>query len=221
MSFHFQPQADSSDEENAVDISAWKSSAPKPTQRQPPSPPTAALEIMDEIAEAINNEDEEEDADAVSQGDLNGGAEDVEDEQVDGEEEEEQEAITVPAFTPVNKGTRSQAPISLPESSDDEVDSKLELPTRTRRSTSRRATSRPLITQTKAAQVLVPVIPRLELDSSEADEIIDFTAGSDVVRRIKKEVQERDGDVVYQVEFEDRHVEKVSKSFILICGAGA
>ena len=214
MSFHFQPQADSSDEGEAVDISAWTSGAPKPARTQPPSPPTAAIEIMDEFAEAINNEDEDEADTAVFQGDLNDGAEQSEDDQVDGEEEqeeEEQDGIVVSGFNPVNKAIRTQAPISLPEFSEDELSTpekqkqKLQLPTRTRR-----ANSRPSRTQSKVARVLVPVIPRLELDSSEAEEIIDFTAGSDVVRRVKKEVNGRDGDIVYQVEFEDRHVEEVS-----------
>ena len=216
MSFHFQPQADSSDEEDAVNISAWKSGAPKSAQRPLLSPPTAAIEIMDEIVEAINNEDEDEDDTAVFEGDLNNRAEQSEDDKVDGEVEEKDkpDTIAVPAFTPVNKSTRSQAPISLSESSEAELgfpeNIKMQLPTRARNQTGR-STSGSSRTQKKAARVLVPVIPRLELDSSEAEEIIDFTAGSDVVRRVKREINAKYGDVVYQVEFEDRHVEEVSQ----------
>jgi hypothetical protein len=221
MSFHFQPQADSSDEEETVDISTWKSSAPKPANRLSPSPPTAAIEVMNELAEAIKNEDDEEDESAIFQGDLINRAEPSEDDKIDGEEEEEQDAIVVSAFNPVNKATRTQAPISLPESNEDELGTpekqkqkqKLQLPTRTRR-----AKSRPSRTPKEIPRVLVPVIPRLELDSSEAEEILDFTVGSDVVRRVKKELQGRDGDIVYQVEFEDRHAEEVRKlSFFIYC----
>ena len=204
MSFHFQPQADSSDEEEAVDISAWKSGAPKPAPAQPPSPPTAAIEIMDELANEINNEDGGDEM-AQFHGDLKGDAEEAEEVKDDGEEENEVPFIS-PGFTTVNKPAPSQAPISLPDSEDEQPSpGQIKLPTRTRR-----AASKPVPTQKKGPRVLVPVIPRIELDSSEADEIIDFTAGRDVVRRVLKERKGRGRDIVYKVEFEDRHVEEVS-----------
>lgn len=203
MSFHFQPQADSSDEEEAVDISAWKSGAPKPVLAQPSSPPTAAIEIMDELANEIENGDS---GDMASfQGDLNGdGAENAD--KRDDAEGEEQVPFISPGFTSVNKPAPVQAPISLLESEDEQPSpGQMGLPTRTRR-----ASLKPAATQKKGPRVLVPVIPRIELDSSEADEIIDFTIGNDVVRRVLKEREGRDGDIVYKVEFEDRHVEQVS-----------
>lgn len=214
MSFHFQPQADSSDEEAAVDISAWKSGAAKPAQDRPPSPPTAALEIMDELAGQLGEEDdddEEEEEIGTFQGDLDGTAEPA----ANGDESEE-EVEEVPfvssGFTSVNKPARKQVAIALPDSSEDEqpTPTQVKLPSR-----AKRGTAKPNAAQNKAAataRVLVPVIPRLDLDSSEADEIIDFTPGNDVVRRVKKEIKKKRGVSVYQVEFEDRHVEEVSLS---------
>lgn len=217
MSFHFQPQADSSDEEEAVDISAWKSGNSKPAmQQRPPSPPEAALEIMDELADQVNDEDEPEDI-GTFQGDLNDAADEVvneqEAEEVDEAEEEEAVPFASLGFTSVNKPARPQVAITLPESSEDEqpTPSQMRLPTRTRRSTSKPAT-----VNKQATRILVPVIPRLELDSSEADEIIDFTVGNDVVRRVKKELKRRRGENVYVVEFDDRHVEEVSPLSLLI-----
>jgi hypothetical protein len=198
MSFHFQPQADSSDEEEAVDIAAWKSGVPKPAPAQPPSSPTAAIEIMDELANEIDNEDGGEMA--SFQGDLNG------DSSENADKKDGQVPFISSGFTFVNKPAPVQAPISLLDSEDEQPSpGQMKLPTRTRR-----GTSKPATTQKKGSRVLVPVIPRIELDSSEADEIIDFTAGNDVVRRVLKERKGRDGDIVYKVEFEDRHVEEVS-----------
>ena len=203
MSFHFQPQADSSDEEEAVDISAWKSGAVAATaaQEQAPSPPEAAIQVMDELASALNDP-EEQDEIAPFQGDLDGAADVADSQEEDEDEEQEEPTFQSSGFTSVNKPARIQAEISLPESSDDEAvsPSQLKLPNRTRQAAG----------PSQAARMLVPVIPRLELSSSEAEDIIDFTAGDDVVRRVKKEVNGRGGDVVYLVEFEDRHVEEVS-----------
>ena len=209
MSFHFQPQADSSDEEEAVDISAWKSGKPKPARQQPTSPPKAALEIMDELANEIGTDDNGNEIGTL-QGDLNGDVSEAAEESEPAEEEGDQVLIVSSGFTSVNKSAPTQAPITLPDSSEDErpTPNRLELPTRTRRTT-----SKPAAAEKKAARVLVPVIPRLELDSSEADEIIDYTAGNDIVRRVKKELDRRRGDNVYVVEFEDRHVEQVSLPF--------
>ena len=213
MSFHFQPQADSSDEEEAVDISAWKSGASKPVQEQPTSPPKAALEMMDELANEIGD-DGDGDEIGTFQGDLNGDVPEAAEGQ-EPEAKEDQVSFVSSGFTSVNKPAPTQAPVTLPESSEDEqpTPSRLELPTRTRR-----AASKPAVAEKSTARVLVPVIPRLDLDSSEADEIIDYTAGNDVVRRVKKELKPRRGDNIYVVEFEDRHVEQVSLPFPFVSG---
>jgi hypothetical protein len=205
MSFHFEPQPDS-DEEEAVDISAWKSGASKPTQQQPVSPSKAALKITNKLANKFGNEDNENELGTFRSG-LNG---DVPEEPEAGQKEEDQVPVVSSGFASVNKSALTQAPITLPESSEDErpTPSRLELPTRTRRTVLKSA-----VAEKKAARVLVPVIPRLDLDSSEADEIIDYTAGHDVVKRVKKELKRRHGDNAYVVEFEDRHVEQVSLSF--------
>lgn len=206
MSFHFQPQADSSDEEAAVDISAWKSGGSRPAQASAPSPPEAALQIMDELAGQLGEEADGEEI-GTFQGDLNGAGQ-----QAANEEESEEEVEEVPfvssGFTSISKPARATATIALPDSSEDEepTPTQVKLPSRAKRGAAKSVTAH----KDSRARVLVPVIPRVELDSSEADEIIDFTAGNDVVRRVKKEIKKRRGVVVYQVEFEDRHVEEVS-----------
>lgn len=207
MSFHFQPQADSSDEDNPIDLSAWKSGAPKPAPKQAESvesPPEDALQVIDELADALNDEEHgDEDDIPTFTGDFDGT-----DETPAREDSEQVDQFVSTGFTSVNRPApkRSQEPILLPDSSEDEAVSPVQLPTRSRKSESRRPVAAPQTTE----RVLVPVVPRYELDSSRADEIIDFTAGDDVVRRVKKEIQGKRGRVSYLVEFEDRHEEEVS-----------
>lgn len=161
---------------------------------------------MDELAGQLGEgEDDEEDM-GTFQGDLDGVAEPA----VNGgesEEEVEEVPIVSSGFTSVNKPARTQVSIALPESSEDEqpTPTQLKLPSR-----AKRGAAKPVVTRKNEARVLVPVIPSLDLDSSEADEIIDFTAGNDVVRRVKKKIKKKRGVSIYQVEFEDRHIEEVS-----------
>ena len=56
------------------------------------------------------------------------------------------------------------------------------------------------------AMAAVVALPQEELSD---DDVLDFTTGDDVVRRVMKELRPRDGRVMYRVEFEDRHVEEV------------
>lgn len=53
------------------------------------------------------------------------------------------------------------------------------------------------------------VISRNELDEDERAEYVDLTAGGDVVRHVLSEREDGDGMMEYTVEFEDYHVEEV------------
>lgn len=56
--------------------------------------------------------------------------------------------------------------------------------------------------------ILVPVVERIDRETLDSD-VEDFTRGRRIVRMVKKEMADRDGDITYKVEFEDRHVEEV------------
>lgn len=230
MAFHFQPQADSSDEEEQVDLSSWQTGA-KPQRGT--SPPAAAVAVMQELA----GEEDVEDSNALSafasgalatmsgagdEADEEDGAIAIDDSATPDIASSTNESRTrngksttpfvSPGFTSINK----PAPASPPSSEEDDRATE-KIISQCRRTTSR---GRP----TKRQRVLVPIIPRVELDSDEEAEIIDFTTGGDVVRRVKKELRDRDGDLQYRVEFEDRRVEEVSclpfcvtNSYIHVC----
>ncbi|TKA71091.1 hypothetical protein B0A55_08337 [Friedmanniomyces simplex] len=59
----------------------------------------------------------------------------------------------------------------------------------------------------EGAAVVVPIIPRVEQND---EDVLDLTAGDDVVRRVLAEVEDssEDGALVYRVEFEDWRVEE-------------
>lgn len=61
---------------------------------------------------------------------------------------------------------------------------------------------------------LVPMVSRATLENDE-DEIVDMTAGEDVVRRVLAEVDSVGGEVVYKVELGDYSVEEVCPDPIL------
>jgi len=60
----------------------------------------------------------------------------------------------------------------------------------------------------EGAAVVVPVLPRFERDD---EDVVDLTAGDDVVRRVLAELEttSEDGALLYRVEFEDWRVEEV------------
>ena len=222
MAFHFQPQADSSDEDEQVDLSSWQTGA-KPPRR--PSPPAAAMAVMDELADEDDGEVEDPLAAFRSGGQGTEPGDDDEDiEEEDGTTDQDGKIAIDDSATPditssgkesktrKRKGTtpfvspgftsiNNPAPNSPPSSEEDALDATELAPRRGRSGTGR--------TPVKRKARLVPIIPRVQLDSDEEAEIIDFTAGGDVVRRVKKESRGRGGDLLYKVEFEDRHVEEV------------
>ena len=222
MAFHFQPSADlSDDEDNQIDLSAWQTT----TTATRKSPPPAAA-----IAPTFNGnaeDEEEDDADAIdmstwaspADGVVAGAVEDVDidveelvaaapvtvEQGEDGEEDKssrkrkrrsQSEVLLSSSFTSINK------PIPDPTPEEENEEDETPAPTRTSRSPTRLRD-----TSGRRSGRLVPVVL---LDSEpEDDEIMDFTAGNDVARRVMKEVTVGKGDVRYRVEFEDRHVEEV------------
>jgi len=63
--------------------------------------------------------------------------------------------------------------------------------------------------------VVVPVLSRVERND---EDVVDLTAGDDVVRRVLAELGDtsEDGTLVYRVEFEDWRVEEVRFDRLLV-----
>ena len=239
MAFHFQPQPDSSDDEQ-VDISTWQTGA-KPGRRSPalPAPvaPMGGRERDDDEgeidfstwqkpttmtsaratgsgAESAPVDDDDGEVQVV-EGDVPDDVDDVtdnsdvveltdtRDRSTSRKRKRQAESFVSTGFTSINNPARA---VSAP--SEDDLSTPAEQVTsRTRRSNKE--------TNGSGQRKLVPIIPQVEIDD---DEILDFTAGGDVVRRVKKEIKNRDGDLLYTVEFEDRHVEQVrSAALDLVC----
>ena len=240
MAYHFQPQADSSDDEQ-VDISAWQTGA-EPKRKTPhPAPvgttsdggadaessraigsstskigsgPGNAIEVEDGDDTSEDEEEVEEEVviDNTQDRSRDNGVERSQSRESTGssssvrKRKRELESFASTGFTPVNK----PAAVNRPDSSEDE----LTLPTppaqpfpiRSRRTASSSKDQ-------KQTGRLVPVIPRFELDDDDLDDIVDYTKGGDVVRRVKKEFTGKDRFLTYKVEFEDRHVEEVRIGF--------
>lgn len=237
MAFHFQPQADSSDDEQ-VDLTAWQSDARPKSRRAPIGGMDGAGD--NEVEDAINisvfsqirgtydddeiaAEDGEEDEDEVIE------IPDVPDlvvEEEDGGEEKGVAVQEIESDTPCLDTSREQSesrkrkrgrPANTFKSpSFTSINKRPSPPSTDEESTkatqqttrrSGRSAGKPDITGG-----YIPLLPRVDLDELE-DDIQDFTAGRHVVRMVKKEMAGRDGDIAYKVEFVDRHVEEVcSKS---------
>lgn len=223
MAFHFQPQADSSDDEQ-VDLTAWQTGS----RSKPPPAPVATMDgaaeeedtdVIHVSARTTNGdaafanrsnredggEDEEEAIEIPDVPDLpeeNGVA--ITDNDTDTERgatpreqsesrkckrQQPADAFISPSFTTINKR-------ASPASSEEELS---RLAERKNRRSTRSAGKKGRY---------VPVIPRVDLDEL-GDVILDFTAGRNVVRMVKKEITSEDGDITYKVELVDRHVEEV------------
>lgn len=238
MAFHFQPQADSSDDEQ-VDLSAWKAGSKSKAQNAPVAQLDGAADDGENDAVGMPRfsangrsspsardvdvsveEGEEEDVIEipdvpgipVEEEEVVGASSDVEevgqDDQVsqpraplehspapsESRKRKRQQAIETfvsPSFTSINRR-------AAPPRTDSEAETSKPAHSRTRRS-ARGA---------EAKSRLVPVLPRTVPDDLDSD-VEDFTHGRDIVRMVKKEITDRDGDVTYKVEFVDRHVEEV------------
>jgi hypothetical protein len=210
MSFHFQPEADSSDEEGQVDLAAWQGAAkPKPespAQRAPEGPFQGQTDedneediangtnagALDDPEDADNPEEQaDEDEDAGEEADDNDSdAIEIRDSRSASSKASNKRQSNVrqsnisTGFTSMNEPVE----VSSRDSSEDELASTPTLQTQRR---------------------IVPVIPRGEVDSNERAEFEDFTTGGDVVRRVLKETNVHGREVLYKVEFEDLHVDEV------------
>jgi len=192
MSFNFQPHADSSDEEaGGVDLSAWKQGAKKAqasasqAPRQAPAPTAPMIGLDDDSSS--------DDVLATNVAAFSAGS------------ASKRKRSTPPAaraspprvsFTSINQPTprpststpvvegQSASDITVAvEGADDEEES-----------------------ATRASIPLVPILPRVDLID---EEVVDFTAGDDVVRSVLQELGGDDGLMSYKVEFEDRFVDQV------------
>jgi len=67
---------------------------------------------------------------------------------------------------------------------------------------------------------LAPVVPRVSM-VVDGEEVVDMTAGEDVVRRVLEDVTDTNGGVAYRVQFEDESVETVSLKVIFLTPAHA
>lgn len=233
MAFNFGSPIDSSDDEIVADVSAWKF-GPKPKRATPPrrtsgfqavnqppaediamqSPepeivparrtaPVAQMQpatqptVISSSEESSSDEDEEEDA-PVAPATMPIEVEDdiwaTVDELAGGfavaEEDEESQTQQPPEQDSHSEEedeiSQAQQPLEVSSDSGEDSDD-LSIPTR---------------------KVEV-VISRNELDEDERADYVDLTAGSDVVRRVLSERENRDGMMEYTVEFEDYHVDEV------------
>ncbi|KAK5164948.1 uncharacterized protein LTR77_009613 [Saxophila tyrrhenica] len=209
MSFHFEPQADSSDDEGQLDLSAWQGAAKPAVQR----PPVARMQANDE-----DMGDQDIQVDEATYATASGALQEDSDEQEDaadgngdGDRSEEEaspvlEISSVSESSDTRKRQRSgqqngasssftaiNQPVTLSSDSDSEG--------------GQQSTS---ISSSKGQRQLVPVISRrLPSDAGDLEDYEDFTAGGEVVRRVMKELKNGQMDIAYRVEFEDLHVEEI------------
>ena len=223
MSFHFQPQADSSEDEEQVDLATWQTGA---AQKQKSPINAAAVDVGEEEADEEDKDEEQLSAfmDPASNDDVqaaDSGANEEEDADEDEEEPQVGEDFLVlsdndevieldsprdasakpgrkrqslpfvsPGFTSINAPVQISSGEDESESQDEEIE-----------------------VSRNGRKVVVPIVPRIQLDSEEEEEIEDFTKGGDVVRKVLKETKEGRRGVKYTVEFGDWHVEAVSFSY--------
>lgn len=215
MAFHFEPRADSSDEED-IDLAAWQSWAKsnvKPSRQpvpvaamrksengatnavlrsaeQAPGPPASLREEIDAIEPGIDNANVLNGSNQQEEVELTAAADDsaASKRRSGGGQKRKRKSPGVPSpgFTAVNKPAPAPA---------------------------RSSQQGPALNDPGDGSGVV-VIPSTYRDSH--DGILDFTKGRDIVRKILGELYDEDGRVLYEVEFEDRHVEKVCLSFPII-----
>ncbi|KAK3698879.1 hypothetical protein LTR37_016756 [Vermiconidia calcicola] len=219
MSFHFQPQADSSEDEEQVDLATWQTGA---AQKQKSPINAAAVDVGEEEADEEDKDEEQLSAfmDPASNDDVqaaDSGANEEEDADEDEEEPQVGEDFLVlsdndevieldsprdasakpgrkrqslpfvsPGFTSINAPVQISSGEDESESQDEEIE-----------------------VSRNGRKVVVPIVPRIQLDSEEEEEIEDFTKGGDVVRKVLKETKEGRRGVKYTVEFGDWHVEAI------------
>jgi len=226
MSFHFQPAADSSDEDE-VDLSAWQGAAtkkPKASPRPPPPAPVAPTAPM--YAPAGDEEDEDNiNISTFQQPQTARSSTGPEIVNLDDDEDDEPMGLSIDggedkseSETPqIISDTRTPARSAAPRVSSGFTS--INRPTRATSSRSQSAElfvreSRPKNKQKEKARVkLVPIVDKAEGDD---DDVLDYTTGGDVVLLVKKELPSRRGKVRYMVEFEDFTVREVRFLFLYV-----
>jgi hypothetical protein len=235
MAFNFGSPNDSSDDEIAGDVSAWKSGA-KPKRATPPRRTSGFQAVNQPPAEDIAMQSPEPEPvparrsapvaqmqPATEPTVISSG------EESSSEEEEEEVAPVAPAplpieveddgddiwatvdevaggFTVEEQEEDPQAHQPAEQDSDSGEDEVPQAQQPLEVSSDSGGESDNLSVPTRKVEV---VISRYELDEDERADYVDLTAGGDVVRRVLSEREDRDGVMEYTVEFEDYHVEEV------------
>ena len=210
MSFNFPARADSSDEDAAVDLSAWQSGAKR--KRVTPPRRSSGFQAVNQPSEDVEMEMEPEAPAPVAQ--MLPAAEEADpmlissDRQSDDDDGDEEEEVA-PVIAPVQDE-------SAGAEDDEEEDDAIEV--------------QPQIEEEELEEeeLVVPkpnkirvLVPRDELEDEDPADFEDFTAGGDVVASVLQEQQDEDGVMIYLVEFEDHHVAEVSLEHVIahcMCG---
>ena len=201
MSFHCETRADSSDDEDGVDLAAWQSNTQPKVASSTQNAPVAIMEAREDDA------DEDEIAGFMEQAnDLTTEAQDLEN-GVDESEEDDVDAIEIIGSAPV-RSKRKAAQNAIFSSGFTSIN--VPIP---RRQTP--SSDEDEVAQDLAGELgkMVPMIPRSELDADARAEFEDFTTGGDVVKRVMKELKDGRANLRYKVEFEDWSVAEVSLWF--------
>lgn len=192
MSFHFQPTADSSDEETPVNLSAW-TTAPSGVKRKaapisPPLPPAPLFQAINRPAASTP-----EDSPAPGPSHSRPGFLPLAVEILSAEENAADEGD-------IAEIARSRRLPMLLDGAADEEDEYEE----------RNVDADGAVLSAYLLQhVLVPHLDIVQ------DEVEDFTTGGDTVKRILRQAENDDGSMIYQVEFEDYLIRQVCSSPIL------
>lgn len=196
MAYHFQPQADSSDDEQ-VDITSWQTAArPKSasapvatmngaTHSQPKARPRSTMSHSNGSA-SEGDVDEEQGDGAVLGSDMPHSSNVQQAEPTTSKSESSEASLTAPSFTFLNQTVSS----SSSSNEKDLLQSEL----------------RP---EAQKSRVLAPIIPRIRPEDMD-DDVLDFTTGGDVVRSVIEEMAGKHGDTWYRVEYADFRVHEVS-----------
>lgn len=209
MSFNFAARADSSDEEAAVDLSAWQSGANR--KRVTPPRRSSGFQAVNQPSEDVAME-------------------------MEPEPEPEPEPVLIPGPAPVARVQASAEAAdamlisSAKESSDDEeavpVVAKMHNVSAGAEEDAEDEDAIEVQPQVgdgepEEDELVVPTstitvsVPRHELEEEDLADFEDFTTGGDVVSSVLQEQQDEDGVMTYLVEFEDQHVEEVSRRHVM------
>lgn len=229
MAYRFDAQADSSDDDG-VDLSTWRGDVLSKLDKASATITKTATSEGDETSvSAIARPEDVPALPSVENDDLvfvssNGEAENTANlsesrgEAAEGDDAEEKEVIASNILrtnsAEDSSGSRKRKrgrPSKLSLAPAFTSINKLASPTLSDVQSSKSATAQdgaPGLLQSAELGMLVPMVPRANLDDL-SDDVLDFTLGRHVVRKVKREITDSDGDIRYLVEFMDRHIEEV------------